>query len=170
MRPFRRLKIYLATSTNNALIDAVLAGVRADDHECYDFRASGRGPTKIFDPERKIWTPDDYVAALASPIAYRQYNADYAALTACDCTILLTPAGNDAHSEAGFARGQNIPVIVFLGEGFKPGLMHRFFNGFVSDIPGLRLSLSQVVPRDAAATGDASSVASPFPIPSSRYA
>jgi len=35
--------------------------------------------------------------------------------------------------------------------------MHKFFNGFVADIPGLLSSLSRVVPRDAAATGDVSS-------------
>ena len=144
-------RIYLATSTNNRLIDNVLAAMRAQGHEVYDFR---RGETKIFDPDRKTWTPADFNKALTAPVANRQFHADRAALDACDCVVLLTPCGNDAHAEAGYAHGQNVPVIVFLGEGFKPGLMARFFNGFVATERDLFFALSCVVSRDAAATSD----------------
>jgi hypothetical protein len=83
--------------------------------------------------------------------------------------VLLTPCGNDAHAEAGYAHGQNVPTIVYLGEGFRPGLMHRFFNGFVATIPDLRFALSMVVPRDAGKTGDLTTPElNPFPLPSSR--
>jgi hypothetical protein len=156
MRPFP-LRLYWATTTKHPLLDRLLAETRAAAFAGYDFRASGRGPAKIFNPDREVWTPADYITALASPIPRQQYAADRAALDACDCVVLLTPCGNDAHSEAGYAHGRNIPVIVYLGAGFRPGLMHKFFNGFVADIPGLLSSLSRVVPRDAAATGDVSS-------------
>jgi hypothetical protein len=171
MRAFQHLWVYLATSTANGLTDDVLAGMRADGHECYDFRASGRGPTKIFDPAREVWTPEAYIEALTSPIACQQFNADCHALCAADCVVLLLPCGNDAHAEAGFAHGKNIPVITYLGEGFRPGLMHQFFGNFVTDIPGLLFALSQVVPRDAVATGDImDSALNPFPLPSSKWA
>src|SRR5215831_7912820 len=131
MRPFP-LQLYWATTTKHPLLDRLLAETRAAAFAGYDFRGSGRGPAKIFNPDREVWTPADYITALASPIARQQYAADRAALDACDCVVLLTPSGNDAHSEAGYAHGRNIPVVVYLGEGFKPGLMDKFFNGFVT--------------------------------------
>src|SRR5262249_18498837 len=113
----------------------------------------------------------DFIKALTAPAAYRQFTADRAALDACDCAILLTPSGNDSHIEVGYLTGKNVPVLVYLGEGFKPGLMARFFNGFVATVPDLLFALSHIVPRDAAATGDlTASDLDPFPIPSSRYA
>jgi len=171
LRAFQHLRVYLASSSKNTLVDGVLAAMRAAGHEVYDFRTSGRGPANIFDPAREVWPPDDYVAALTAPIARTQYNADLAALVAADCVVLVTPCGNDAHAEAGFAHGRNVPVITYLGEGFRPGLMHKFFGNFVATIPDLLFALTFVVPRDAAATGDiTASALDPFPIPSSRWA
>jgi hypothetical protein len=167
LRAFHHLRIYIASSSRNTLIDEVLAAVRGDGHEAYDFRASGR---EIF-PAREIWTPETYVEAITQPIAQVQFAADLAALDSADCVVLLAPSGADAHAEAGYARGKNIPVIVYLGEGFRPGLMHKFFSGYVATIPDLLFALSQVVPRDAARTGNLTATElNPFPLPSSRFA
>jgi nucleoside 2-deoxyribosyltransferase len=169
-RAFQSLRIYLASSSRNTLIDDVLAAVRGAGHEAYDFRASGRGPAQIF-PPREIWKPESYVEAIMGSVARAQFCADVRALNSCDCTVLLTPCGNDAHTEAGYAHGQNIPTIVYLGEEFRPGLMHRFFNGFVATIPDLLHALTQVTPRDAVKTGDLTPPAlDAFPLPSSRWA
>ena len=171
LRAFQNLRIYLATSTKNLFIDDVLTAMREAGHEVYDFRASGRGPANIFDPTRKVWTAADYVAALASSIADQQYRADKAALDACDCVVLLGPCGNDAHSEAGYAYGHNIPVVVFLNPVIKPGLMDKFYNGFVTNTDELLFALSCVVPHDAEKTGDITANAlDHWPIPSSRFA
>jgi hypothetical protein len=170
MRTFQRLRLYVASSYHNTQLDDLLAAVRGDGHEIYDFRASMRGPTQIF-PARESWTPEAYVDAITNPIAQTQFAADLAALNAADCVILATPCGNDAHCEAGYAHGRNTPVIVHLGEGFRPGLMHRLSNGFTADIPSLLFALTQIVPRDAALTGDLTAPElNPFPLPSSRYA
>jgi hypothetical protein len=156
-------------TSRNMLLDDLLAAVRGDGHEAYDFRASGRGPRQIF-PAREVWKPEAYVEAIMGSVAQAQFAADLAALDACDCVILLTPCGNDAHAEAGYAHGRNIPVIVYLGEGFRPGLLHRFFNGFVATIPDLLFALAEVVPRDAVKTGDLTPPAlDAFPLPSSRF-
>jgi len=149
-----RHRIYLASSWRNALYPDVLTALRAAGHEVYDFRASGRTPTNIFDPKRTSWSLTDYAAALASPAAAQQFAADKTALDACDVVVLLLPCGCDAHIEAGYARGRGTPVIVYLGEGFAPGLMHKLCDEFVADIPGLLASLWRVAPRDAAATGE----------------
>jgi hypothetical protein len=171
LHAFHRLKLYVASSSRKPLIDDVLAAVRSDGHEAYDFRASGRGPMQIFDPARGVWTPEAYVEAITGPIAQAQFAADLAALEACDCVVLLTPCGNDGHAEAGWARGKNVPVLTYLGEGFRPGLMHQFFNGYVATIPSLLHALMQVVPRDAAMTGDLTATElNPFLLPSSRRA
>jgi hypothetical protein len=170
MRIFQRLRIYAASSHANPMLDDLLAAVRGDGHEVYDFRASGRGPTRIF-PAYEAWTPEAYVDAIMNPIAQTQFAADLAALKACDCVILITPCGNDAHAEAGYAHGRNTPVIVHLSEGFRPGLMHRLSNGFTADIPSLLFALTRIVPRDATATGDLTAPdLNPLPLPSSRYA
>ena len=148
------LKIYVASSWRNTLYPSVLAALRAAGHEVYDFRAGGRTPANIFDPERTSWSLTDYAAALASAAAAQQFAADKTALDACDVVVLLLPCGCDAHIEAGYARGRGTPVIVYLGEGFAPGLMHKLCDEFVADIPGLLASLSRIVPRNAAAIGD----------------
>jgi hypothetical protein len=114
LHAFHRLKLYVASSSRKPLIDDVLAAVRSDGHEAYDFRASGRGPMQIFDPAREVWTPEAYVEAITGPIAQAQFAADLAALEACDCVVLLTPCGNDGHAEAGWARGKNVPVLTYL--------------------------------------------------------
>jgi hypothetical protein len=170
MRTFQQLRIYVASSYSNPMLDDLLAAVRGGGHEVYDFRASGRGPTRIF-PARESWTPEAYVDAITDPIAQTQFAADLAALNAADCVILATPCGNDAHAEAGYAHGRNTPVIVHLSEGFRPGLMHRLSNGFTADIPSLLFALTRIVPRDATATGDLTAPdLNPLPLPSSRYA
>jgi nucleoside 2-deoxyribosyltransferase len=167
LRAFNSLKIYLASSSRNILIDDVIVALRAQ-HEVYDFRAAGR---EIFDPTREIWTPEDYVEALTSQAARAQFAADLAALNACDCLVLVTPAGNDSHLELGYAHGRNIPTIIFLNKGFRAGLMNKVCSGFVSTIPDLLFVLSLVVPRDAAATGNLTAAElNPFPLPSSRWA
>jgi hypothetical protein len=158
------MRIYIATSYANTLIDGVIDALReVSGYEVYDFRKAGPGPATVFDPSRTRWTLTDYTRRLASPVARQKFADDVAAIDCADVLILLEPSGNDAHSEAGYAHGRNAPVIVYLGKGFRPGLMHRFCNGYVASIPELLFALSQVVPRDAAATGDVTAVAlSPF--------
>ena len=54
----------------------------------------------------------------------RLYHAKLECLLAireADCLVLVEPAGNDAHYEAGFALAQDVPVVRF-GRG-RPGLM-----------------------------------------------
>jgi hypothetical protein len=163
-RAYYNLRIYFATSASNHLFDDLLAQTRAAGHTAYDFRASGRGP--FFDT---ALNSAEYVTALRRPAADVQFNANRRAIDECDCLVLLTPCGNDAHNEAGYAHGRNIPVIVYLAAGFRAGLMHKFFNGFVDSIPDLLWALTHVVSRDAAATRDITSSALD-PFPAWRYA
>jgi hypothetical protein len=140
------LKIYVASSWRNTLYPSVLAALRAAGHEVYDFRAGGRTPANIFDPERTSWSLTDYAAALASPAATQQFTADKTALDAADVLILVLPAGSDAHLEFGVACGRGTPVII-CGESFSPpGLMHKFADKIVSNIPDLLRALTAIAP------------------------
>jgi hypothetical protein len=51
MRVFKQLRIYVASSYANAQLDDLLAAVRSDGHEAYDFRAGQR--RRIFDPRAR---------------------------------------------------------------------------------------------------------------------
>ena len=143
--------IYIASSFRNPLLASVFTAVVGAGYTTHDWRTGDGTPGKLF--AASYDDPAAYVADLNAAAAVDKFNLDRAALDACDAVVLLTPCGNDAHCEVGYAAARNVPVIVYLAE-FTPGLMHRFGDEFVADIPGLLASLSRIVPRNAAAIGD----------------
>jgi len=60
--------------------------------------------------------------------------------------VLVEPAGNDAHNEAGFALGQDVPVVR-LGRG-RPGLM-TFDAPVAEDLDALVLDVGALLGRPA---------------------
>jgi hypothetical protein len=163
-------RVYIASSFKNPFLLTVAAAVSEAGHEPFPWWVGDGTPERLF-PHSD--TAADYVNALYEPAARNKYRLDKAALDECDCGVLLLPAGASAHAEAVYIRhALGKPVLTFLGEGFKPDLMHRLLdNGFVQSIPELLVALTLVVPRDAKATGDLTArELDPFPLPSSRYA
>jgi len=144
--------IYIASSFRNPLLASVFTAVVGAGYTTHDWRTGDGTAGRLF--AASYDDPAAYVADLNAAAAVDKFNRDRAALDACDAVVLLTPCGCDAHIEAGYARGRGTPVIVYLGEGFAPGLMHKLCDEFVADIPGLLASLWRVAPRDAAATGE----------------
>jgi hypothetical protein len=165
------LRVYIASSFKHPSLTTIAAAVGAAGHEPFEWWVGDGTPERLFPHSTN--TPADYVDDLFAPAATAKFNLDKAALDECDVGVLLLPAGASAHSEAVYIRhALGKPVITFLGEGFKPDLMHRLLdNGFVANIPDLLLALTLVVPRNATATGDLTlSELNPFPLPSSRWA
>jgi hypothetical protein len=137
-------KVYIASSFRNPTLSSVFTAVAAAGYAVHDWRAGDDTPGALF--SKSYSNPADYLRDLRAPRAARKFNRDRAALDAADAVVLLTPSGADAAAEAGYAHGRGTPVIVFLGEGFQPGLMHRFGDEFVTNIPDLLRALTAIAP------------------------
>ncbi|NBJ13235.1 TIR domain-containing protein [Microvirga arsenatis] len=140
-------RIYVASSWRNALQPDIVAALKADGHEVYDFRNPAPGESGFswseIDPDWLAWSPERYAEHVRqSPIARHGFNRDKAALDWCDTCVLVLPCGRSAHLEAGYAAGQGKRTIFYLHEDrFEPELMYLLGHGFVSSIPGLLQSL-----------------------------
>lgn len=90
-----RHRVYLASSWRNEAQPAVLAALRGDGHEVYDFRNpapgdAGFGWRQIGD--RATWTADYFSThVLDHPIAEHGFSLDMNALKACSACVLLLP-------------------------------------------------------------------------------
>lgn len=125
-------KIYLASSWRNEYQPAVLAELRHNRHDVYDFRnPNPEDPDDIgfswsqIDPNWKDWTPVQLKAALAHPIAVKGHKSDHSAMEWCDTCVLLLPSGNSAHLEAGWCAGKGKPTIVYAPAIREAELMYR---------------------------------------------
>lgn len=123
------MKVYVALSWRNAIQPAVVMALRMAGHEVYDFRhpAPGNGGFQwsAIDPNWQEWTPDAYLAGLEHPAAEEGFGLDMAGLNGADVTVLVLPCGRSAHLEAGYAAGQDKPVIILIDPTFEPELMYK---------------------------------------------
>jgi len=136
-------RIYVASSWKNQQHPAVVAALRAADHEVYDFRNPAPGNTGFrwseIDPAWTGWTPRDYAHLVTThSVAVAGFALDKAALDWCDVCVLVLPCGRSAHLEAGYAAGQGKHVIVLLHEDqFAPELMYLLCDTLVHNIGGV---------------------------------
>ncbi len=125
-----RRRIYVASSWRNLEYPALVAELRAEGHEVYDFRNAPHGASFArwdeIDPGWTHWTPERYSHLVTThPRARQGFDSDKAALDWCDTCVLLLPCGRSAHLEAGYASGQGKEVVVRLSpERFEPELMY----------------------------------------------
>jgi hypothetical protein len=127
-------KIYLASSWRNQQQPEVLAMLRAEGHEVYDFRNPAPGDTGFSWKQCKMEWGEEidmsemalYVRHIASnPVAQSGFKLDRDALHWCDTCVLLLPCGRSAHLEAGYAMGQGKETFVVLSpDKFEPELMY----------------------------------------------
>lgn len=125
-------KIYLASSWRNKYQPDVLASLRAAGHEVYDFRNpspddKGFGWDSI-DPEWRTWTPKQLRDALKHPLAVKGHDNDHSAMVWANVGVLVLPAGNSAHLEAGWLAGRGKPTIVYAPEIHDADLMYKSFE------------------------------------------
>lgn len=123
------MKIYVASSWRNQHQQLVVEHLRRLGHEVYDFRAPVPGDSGFhwseIDGGWKSWTPEQYRAALQSPIAKRGYEYDITALRGCEAVVLVLPCGRSANWEFGYAMGQGKRGVVLQLEQQEPELMYR---------------------------------------------
>jgi len=140
-------KIYVASSWRNTYQPEVVAKLREDGHEVYDFKAPVPGNDGFrwsdIDPNWKDWDPGRYAQALDHPIAAHGHGLDMAALEAADLCVLVLPSGRSASFEYGYHWGRTgRPGIVYMPEPCEPELMYRG-SKFASTLFGLRDMVKQ---------------------------
>ena len=116
------MRIYIASSWKNETVVLALSHVlRKDGFEvdCFTDASTGRFIFPI--AEIQSWTELNAKEFLAHPMSQRAFEEDKKWLNWCDCCLLVLPAGNSAHIEAGYAKGRGKKLIVYSPEGFKKG-------------------------------------------------
>ena len=147
------MKIYVASSWRNEFQPTVVAALREDGHEVYDFKDSEGFHWSEVDPNWRNWTPDEYVAGLQHHCANRGYGRDMEALCAADATVMVMPCGLSAGIEFGYATGSGQQVAVYIPALREPDLMIKMaalVTASLEDIRAWALSL-----RDAGITREA---------------
>src|SRR5690606_9125616 len=119
------MRIYVASSWRNAHQPKVVAALRADGHEVYDFKDSDGFHWTEVDPDWKDWPRNigRYLWGLNQPPAKRGFDRDMTALRECDACVYVAPCGVSASIEMGWAAGAGKFVVAYLPEIREPELM-----------------------------------------------
>lgn len=138
-------RIYVASSWRNPYQQNVVARLRMDGHEVYDFRNPdhGRGgfSWSDIDPDWQSWSPEAYRKVLLnSPIAAQGFLTDFRAMIWADTCVLVMPCGRSAHLELGWCAGAGKRTIVLLSDG-EPELMNLLADEICISIDEMRASL-----------------------------
>ena len=129
-------KIYVASSWQNPLQPSLVTELRRRGHEVYDFRhPQGRNDRNVWEEinvKQEAMYGENLIDALEHPLAQERFEEHHEAMCEADTCVLLLPAGNSAHIEAGYMKGLGKKVYV-LGSVFdevKPELMYLTFDNF----------------------------------------
>lgn len=127
----RRVKIYVASSWRNNAQPEVVAALRDDGHEVYDFKQPQPGDNGFhwseIDGGWETWGPEEFAQHLNDPVAESGFRKDMSALDWCDACVLVMPCGRSAHLELGYAIGANKKTIILLSSG-EPELMYKMVD------------------------------------------
>jgi hypothetical protein len=122
------MRIYVASSWRNDYQPEVVQLLRDAGHDVYDFRHPAPGDDGFhwaeIDPAWRTWTPAQYRAALAHPLAQMGFAQDKLALQMADATVLVLPCGRSSHLELGYAAGLGQATAVLMLESCEAELMY----------------------------------------------
>lgn len=134
-------RIYLASSWRNPFQPEALRLLRSAGHDVYDFRNPAPGENGFswaeIDKGWQDWTPEQFIAGLAHPIAQHGYGFDKGGLDWADACVLLLPCGKSAHLEAGYSIGKGKPTLVVLMGAAEPELMYLLAGSAACIVPDL---------------------------------
>ena len=120
-------RIYVASSWRNEIQPDVVARLRDEGHEVYDFRNPFHGDRGFhwsdIDPDWKLWSPDQFRQSLQHPIATCGLGTDLKGMLWADSCVLVMPCGRSAHLEAGWFIGAGKSTAILLSDG-EPELMY----------------------------------------------
>lgn len=122
-------RIYVASSWRNARQPDVVARLRREGHEVYDFKEPAVGVRGFswaeIDPKWSHWSADQYRSALNHPLAVNGYAHDIGAMQWADTCVLVLPCGRSAHLELGWMAGQGKCTVILTRDGEEPELMAK---------------------------------------------
>lgn len=146
------MNIYVASSWRNEQQQEVVKYLRSLGHKVYDFKnpPNGKGGfswsavAEDITPGKdwKDWTYEEYQAALNHPLAKEGFQSDFNALIACDCCVLVLPAGVSAALEFGFCAPRVGTIII--GQPREPDLMLKMGDYYVKDFEELAEALKEI--------------------------
>lgn len=119
-------RIYLAASWRNPYHSVMLAMLRNEGHEVYDFKNPPHSPGfKWSDIGLELpCTAHEYRTALHThPRAAQGFNADFSAMRWADTCVMLLPSGRSAHLELGWMAGAGKRTVILTQDGEEPELM-----------------------------------------------
>ncbi len=148
-------EIYVASSWRNEYHQDIVALLRAEGHEVYDFKNPAPGNEAFqwgeIDYLWQEWHPHEFRAGLKHSAAEDGFKFDMAALDNAEIVVLLLPSGRSAHVEAAYHRGMGGPVIIHMPEPCEPELMYKMFNVLTIDDRELVSVLRRDIPQIARA-------------------
>jgi hypothetical protein len=140
------MKIYVASSWRNEFQPLVVAELREDGHDVYDFRHPAPGNDgfswRQIDPD---WSAGEaapgraqdvaaYIGMLRHPVAERGFALDMDALRAADVCVYVMPCGVSASLEAGYAVGAGKPTVVYVPKMREADLMVKMADLITDDL------------------------------------
>lgn len=135
-------RIYVASSWRNKVQPAVVAQLRSEGHEVYDFRNPKPGDDGFawseIEPDWIQWDAARFRNALKHPIADHGFANDWNAMLWADTCVMVLPCGRSAHIEAGYFVGANKRLIILMTGGNEPELMYKM-------TPHICLSMDEVL-------------------------
>jgi len=117
------MKIYIASSWRNAeTAYSITVFLRHQGHEvdCFCDDSDGR---YVFSWKEIIKDKNaiDAISFLRDKRSQKAFQEDKKWLDWCECLILVLPAGNSSHLEAGYVKGQGKRFAIYAPYGFIPG-------------------------------------------------
>lgn len=128
------MKVYVATSWRNEFQPGVIAALRADGHDVYDFRGEEGFSWREVDDKWLTWTPKQYLQGLRHLCAERGFERDMKALRWCEACVYVMPCGPSASMEMGWAKGAGKLVIAYIPALREPDLMVKMADFITDDL------------------------------------
>lgn len=123
----RTRRIYVASSWRNPDQPGIVAGLRADGHEVYDFRNPAPNNTgfswRKIRPEPPPWSAESTREVLEHDVAERGFQLDFEAMLWADTIVMVQPCGRSAALELGWGCGARKHTFALLADGQEPELM-----------------------------------------------
>ena len=137
------MKIYIASSWKNEVMVCALAEeLRRRGHAVDAFSDPSNG-RYVFHWSEMLNEPDksrsklNAITFLEDKRSQRAFKEDKRWLDWCEVCLLLLPAGNSSHLEAGYAKGHGKKMIIFAPKGFPAGefdVMYGFADLMTSNM------------------------------------
>ena len=121
------MKIYIASSWKNAEMAFSVAIYLRKKHFDVDVFCDDTKGRYVFHWSEMLISPDksrselNAVTFLEDKRSQRAFKEDKKWLDWCDACVLVLPAGNSSHLEAGYIKGQDKKLIIYAPRGFPEG-------------------------------------------------